>query len=853
MYTINARKIILLILLVFSFSYVSSKGTAEDELDKAKLYEENAEYYKAIKIYSKLVKTDESNYNYHIKMAKAYSNTHEPEKALEIYTKLIDENPTLPNYVIQEYVNELNVQGKFEIADFWYQQIKPADAVTDNSDIKRIDLKDSIYVSVNKAAFSTSRAQFCPTFFDDGILFYSTDNVKAKDSKINYYGNAEAVLMYAPISADGSLGRAVTKNPITGYAFYEGPFTLFNNNTEIIYTQFVSDIPNLTKSSNTIQGLKLTHSSFEPKNTLASSVVQMGLNLHGFSICHPTVYESANKMIFVSNIQESIGGGDLFVSYKNDDHWLPPVNVGAHINTKYDELFPHITKDSVLFFSSNRPESYGGLDVFYIDLKDPLAKVTRMGYPVNSDADDFGFILNSNGHTGYFTSMRNNETSSNIYEFRFKKVLVVMSSDMVTDSKMIPDASLSVTSGGAEVATISVNPSTTKQIELNPFSSYTVTLSGTGIKTHTINFYVDPGFTTTMFEDKLKTIQVEQGEGEVIIQDHPELEAPMLSVAPDASENSDLEVYTTAPDLTTTVDNTEVNLNAPLDTVSDAAIVFETPEVETEIDTTETFIAEPIVEVTPVEEPVTEPIAPKVEEVPEPVVETPTIPVASNTVNTREAKGGVQYRLQIAASIHEMSEKELQTRYKGDKSIMHFMEEGWHKYYIGEYESFFAANLDRKKCGVKDAFIAAYVANNKLSILEAMKNQYEVVSENNYDNNKDIVGEHVVHYNINSIDYDFKSDTKINDIIQQLISDSSLKLEIRAHTDKMGSRTYNLGLSAERAINAKRHFEESGIFNSRINIQYFGERKLLKDCPDPVKCNDEIQWMNRRMKFVIYK
>lgn len=70
---------------------------------------------------------------------------------------------------------------------------------------------------------------------------------------------------------------------------------------------------------------------------------------------------------------------------------------------------------------------------------------------------------------------------------------------------------------------------------------------------------------------------------------------------------------------------------------------------------------------------------------------------------------GLVYRVQIAADRVPLTPKKLARRYKGERSINMFQEEGWYKYYIAETKTLKQAIFIRKEIGVPDdAFIMAY-------------------------------------------------------------------------------------------------------------------------------------------------
>ncbi len=113
-------------------------------------------------------------------------------------------------------------------------------------------------------------------------------------------------------------------------------------------------------------------------------------------------------IIFSSLRPGGFGAYDLYFSSYQDDKWSLPQNLGANINSPYDELSPFVTEDSsLLFFSSNRKESQGGLDIFYSErTNNQWNKAGNLGLSVNSPADDHGFRLEADGISSSFISNR---------------------------------------------------------------------------------------------------------------------------------------------------------------------------------------------------------------------------------------------------------------------------------------------------------------------------------------------------------------------------------------------------------------------------------------------------------------
>jgi hypothetical protein len=75
------------------------------------------------------------------------------------------------------------------------------------------------------------------------------------------------------------------------------------------------------------------------------------------------------------------------------------------------------------------------------------------------------------------------------------------------------------------------------------------------------------------------------------------------------------------------------------------------------------------------------------------------------------------YKIQIAADKKPLSQNILRKIYIGNKSIKMINENGWHKYSIGDFNTFAEADEYRKKMGVGQAFVVGYEDGAKVDLL----------------------------------------------------------------------------------------------------------------------------------------
>jgi len=121
---------------------------------------------------------------------------------------------------------------------------------------------------------------------------------------------------------------------------------------------------------------------------------------------HASVSADGKKLYFTSNRDGGQGNLDIYVSEKDaTGDWGIPVNLGAAINTPFNEDTPFITaNDSVLYFSSEGHSTMGGYDNFKSQrIGDVWKTPSNLGYPINSSDDDKFFQPLNNGSNAYYS------------------------------------------------------------------------------------------------------------------------------------------------------------------------------------------------------------------------------------------------------------------------------------------------------------------------------------------------------------------------------------------------------------------------------------------------------------------
>lgn len=133
----------------------------------------------------------------------------------------------------------------------------------------------------------------------------------------------------------------------------------------------------------------------------------------------------------------------------NTNIWSSPLPLTGAINSRYNEDNPFLSHDGrTLYFSSDRPESVGGFDVFKSELNpstDTWNTPVNIGFPINTIDDEINFQLNEDNISGFFSSNRlHGHGEFDIYYFH-KQGKVLASGKVYNQetNEIIPQAKLS--------------------------------------------------------------------------------------------------------------------------------------------------------------------------------------------------------------------------------------------------------------------------------------------------------------------------------------------------------------------------------------------------------------------------
>lgn len=288
--------------------------------------------------------------------------------------------------------------------------------VNENNDSIKDFKLDSSKFYVAPININSIKSDFCPTILDNHIIFVSGRDFQYGVVYTN--NNKEELLdLYESEKIDSLTFKQPKPLAKTiNSKFNDGPACFNKQNTLMIFTSNSKIKPEKKIDEVNQKNLQLFLS--EKKDNTWTDPELINFCKPEFNYCHPFLASDQNTLFFSSNIPDGYGGMDLYSSKLENNVWSEPVNLGSTINSSYNEVFPYISDDNILYYSSNDSLGFGGLDIYSFDLNDlNNSKKHLLEKPLNSYFDDFGVFVESNGKKGYFSSNRNKGNKDDIFYF----------------------------------------------------------------------------------------------------------------------------------------------------------------------------------------------------------------------------------------------------------------------------------------------------------------------------------------------------------------------------------------------------------------------------------------------------
>lgn len=256
---------------------------------------------------------------------------------------------------------------------------------------------------------NSEKYDFSPMYYKEGVVFVS--NNEKSNIKDRWLGDGYMDLFYAKESESGVLSDIEPFSEAINSKYHEGPVTFTKDQDMVFFTRSNFNKGQRGKSKDGTTKLKIYSADKDKEGGDWINIEELPFNTSEFDYCHPALSPDERILVFASNKKGGYGRMDLYGCYWNGGEWSKPFNLGPHINTAGDEVFPFIHADGTLYYSSDGGLGLGGLDIFMAVKSTNHPDTTwsyayNIGAPLNSQNDDFGFILHANEKSGYLSSDR---------------------------------------------------------------------------------------------------------------------------------------------------------------------------------------------------------------------------------------------------------------------------------------------------------------------------------------------------------------------------------------------------------------------------------------------------------------
>ncbi|MDV7187382.1 OmpA family protein [Lutibacter sp. TH_r2] len=285
-----------------------------------------------------------------------------------------------------------------------------------------------IEFNVFNTSINSKYAELGTKYFGPSKLIFATSKKNENDGafKKNRRKNNRQLFLDLYVGVITKNGDIIQSNKFyneTDNKFFESDVA-FTSDLKTVYFTWNNyyNVDNRRDSTNW-KTLRIVKANID-ENFQIHNVHQLPINSDKFSNKNPVLNKDETKLFFVSNRDTKKGETDIYVVdiLKNNTYGVPK-KLNAKINSEASEIFPFIDENNTLYFASNGHKGFGGFDIFKVNLNNELSEIEPLPTPINSSFDDFAFIVNNTSKSGFFTSNRpQSKGDVDIYAFNYNEL-----------------------------------------------------------------------------------------------------------------------------------------------------------------------------------------------------------------------------------------------------------------------------------------------------------------------------------------------------------------------------------------------------------------------------------------------
>ena len=432
-----------------------------------------------------------------LKMARCYDKINSTPKAIAAYRNAVRYNQASIDDRLA-YARLLLKNGEYKQAEKEFRIL--VDSLPDNvlarNGLKSAQLaptwkKEGSRYKVKKMdVFNSRRDDYSPMLLGDEadqLYFSSTRNEAQGDELSGITGTKAGDIFLSEKDDKGKWSKPEAIASGLNTAYDEGACCFAPDGREMYLTQCVTDasaprFAQIVTSSRSDAAWGKPNPLELTKDTLST-------------YAHPAISPDGEWLYFVSDMPGGVGGYDIWRVRITAAGLGGVENLGEPINTQGDEMFPTFRPNGDLYFSSNGHVGMGGLDIYIakVDKKTRQYKVTHPGYPLNSEADDFGMTFEGPHNRGFFSSNRKDGRGyDHIYSFENPEIVTTMKGWVYEmDGYELPAAQVTVVGNDGTYKKLPVKSDGSFTMPINTKVDYLVMASCKGFLNHKEELRVD--------------------------------------------------------------------------------------------------------------------------------------------------------------------------------------------------------------------------------------------------------------------------------------------------------------------------------------------------------------------------
>src|SRR6056297_203205 len=379
------------------------------------------EYQKAINAYEKELSEGILTKQQFLNLADAYFETNNFAKASEAYMKIHDQDTLMDSHHYNKMLQSLSKSPNFEGKGDFLANVSSSfpKELMENMEFNNQLLengahKNQLDYEIFNLDENSPQTDFAPSFYNDKLLFSSGRQV---NKKLRYVpGNEGYFNIYeADIQPTGQIAALQTFQELQETDYHEATPSYSSKLNGVFYVLSNTQDGELAFDENGKNALAIA------KQTIGGSY-QLLLKDLSTSFYYPFYDDASGKLYFSADFEDGYGGTDIYFVYTNNGQVMSaPINLGPRINSSGNEIAPYIFENG-FYFASDVFYGLGGMDIYKSNIEgEGFGIPINLGAPINTEFDDFGLIIRNDGDglLGYFASNREGgKGKDDIYGFK---------------------------------------------------------------------------------------------------------------------------------------------------------------------------------------------------------------------------------------------------------------------------------------------------------------------------------------------------------------------------------------------------------------------------------------------------